>query len=437
MTDRIVHFHVGRSVHPVYAEQLHALPDGFRYRYVHPGLGRRHDADQAHRRAARHAASKHAPEPKRSPLGRSPAPATCGCSTPRIADDVDLIHSAQFLLRNPPKPYVVDFEQVGVFSLYQQLALTRPWARERLRRAILDDRCKHLLPWSNAARDGLLQRRRRQRRAQGDDAPPGDPARGQHPEDPRRRAAACAVRRHRVLREGRRGGDSRRDPRGATSSSTSSATSPTSFDVPEGVTVHVPARRDLVERLYAQCHVLLFPIHMDTFGWVVIEAMAPRPAGDRARPPRAQRADRRRLRPALRAREHALRRRRARELPVHDADAAGPHRGVTPSERGVRRRDRGGAYAARASTTRSTSGSPPARSPGSRTRWSTAAPSWRGSTTPRSADTCRRRRSSPASSAGERWRRNTPSSSTPANSAQLEPVEPRPRPRPGRARGAR
>jgi glycosyltransferase involved in cell wall biosynthesis len=40
------------------------------------------------------------------------------------------------------------------------------------------------------------------------------------------------------------------------------------------VTVHVPARRDLVERLYAQAHVLLFPSHMDTFGYVVLEAMA-------------------------------------------------------------------------------------------------------------------------------------------------------------------
>ena len=38
--------------------------------------------------------------------------------------------------------------------------------------------------------------------------------------------------------------------------------------------MHVPARRDLVERLYARCHVLLFPSHMDTFGYVVLEAMA-------------------------------------------------------------------------------------------------------------------------------------------------------------------
>jgi glycosyltransferase involved in cell wall biosynthesis len=49
---------------------------------------------------------------------------------------------------------------------------------------------------------------------------------------------------------------------------------PPDFKPPSNVTVHVPARRDLVERLYARCHVLLFPSHMDTFGYVVLEAMA-------------------------------------------------------------------------------------------------------------------------------------------------------------------
>ena len=226
MTDRIVHFHVGRSVHPVYAEQLHALPAGFRYRYVHPGLGDTHTPTKriVEQRDTLREARTRAKELAARTLARA---GYVRLSTPRIADDVDLIHSAQFLLRNPPKPYVVDFEQVGVFSLYQQLALTRPWARERLRRAILDDRCKHLLPWSNAARDGLLQRRRRQRRAQGDDAA----ARRSGPPSARRRPAAtgrCACCSS-APRSTRRAAWRRSAPRPArrTSSSTSSATSPT------------------------------------------------------------------------------------------------------------------------------------------------------------------------------------------------------------------
>ena len=189
MTDRIVHL----PRRPVGASDLRGaapraagrVPLSLRA----PRSRRRHDADQAHRRAARHAPRSPHQSQTSSPLQTLARAGYVRLSTPRIADDVDLIHSAQFMLRNPPKPYVVDFEQVGVFSLYQQLALTRPWARERLRRAILDERCRHLLPWSDAARDGLLQRRRRQRRAQGDDAcgPAIRPA-GQHA---RRRAATA------------------------------------------------------------------------------------------------------------------------------------------------------------------------------------------------------------------------------------------------------
>ena len=49
---------------------------------------------------------------------------------------------------------------------------------------------------------------------------------------------------------------------------------PPEVEIPANVTVHVPGPRELVERLYAECHVLLFPSHMDTFGYVVLEAMA-------------------------------------------------------------------------------------------------------------------------------------------------------------------
>jgi glycosyltransferase involved in cell wall biosynthesis len=40
------------------------------------------------------------------------------------------------------------------------------------------------------------------------------------------------------------------------------------------ITVHTPAGADVVRRLYAQADALLFPSHMDTFGYVVLEAMA-------------------------------------------------------------------------------------------------------------------------------------------------------------------
>src|SRR3954451_18407161 len=153
MPDRIVHLHVGRSVHPVYREQLHSLPDGFRYRYVHPHLndasvGTRRIVEQGARFENERAAVKRVVQRVLADAGYVRR------STPRIGDDVDLIHSAQFFLRTR-KPYVVDFEQLGQFALWQPKALTRPWARDRLRRMIEDDRCRHLLAWSDAAQDGL------------------------------------------------------------------------------------------------------------------------------------------------------------------------------------------------------------------------------------------------------------------------------------------
>jgi glycosyltransferase involved in cell wall biosynthesis len=41
-----------------------------------------------------------------------------------------------------------------------------------------------------------------------------------------------------------------------------------------GLTVHSPGGADLIQRLYARSDALLFPSHMDTFGYVVLEAMA-------------------------------------------------------------------------------------------------------------------------------------------------------------------
>ena len=42
----------------------------------------------------------------------------------------------------------------------------------------------------------------------------------------------------------------------------------------DAITVHRPGGHDLVRRLYAESHALLFPSHMDTFGYVVLEANA-------------------------------------------------------------------------------------------------------------------------------------------------------------------
>ena len=216
MPDRIVHLHVGRSVHPVYREQLHAVPPGFRYRFVHPHLadptaGTRRIVEQGARFGAR-------PRAASSPTAMH-ALARAGYvrrSTPRIKDDVDLIHSAQFLLRTS-KPYVVDFEQLGTFALWQPRAFDRPWARERLRRMIADEHCKQLLPWSDAARDGLLNVDRA-RPPKVTTVRPGDPPVDRHAAAPAAtaRCGSCSS----APRSTRRAGSRRSGPpRGAATSS--------------------------------------------------------------------------------------------------------------------------------------------------------------------------------------------------------------------------
>src|SRR4051794_30625504 len=157
MPDRTVHLHVGRSAHPIYHEQLHAVPPGFRYRFVHPGLADPFTPPVLVVRETtarlRRVRSLAKPVAVRA-LSRA---GYVRMSRPRIRPGVDLVHSAQFLLAESPAPYVVDFEHVSVFTLYQRIALERPWARRRLVNAILDDRCRRLLPWSDAARAGLLK----------------------------------------------------------------------------------------------------------------------------------------------------------------------------------------------------------------------------------------------------------------------------------------
>ena len=46
------------------------------------------------------------------------------------------------------------------------------------------------------------------------------------------------------------------------------------LDDDPAITVHLPGGTDVVQRLYERADVLLFPSHMDTFGYVVLEAMA-------------------------------------------------------------------------------------------------------------------------------------------------------------------
>ncbi len=155
MAERVVQLHFGRFVHPVYREQLHAAPAGWRYTSPHPSL--RDETAPTKRvieQQARFARARELAEQAALRL-LSEAGYVHVVRAPRDPQ-ATIIHSAERLIRRSPLPYVVDFEHAELFVLYQSVALRRPWAREALERLVLDERLRFLLGWSDAARRSML-----------------------------------------------------------------------------------------------------------------------------------------------------------------------------------------------------------------------------------------------------------------------------------------
>jgi glycosyltransferase involved in cell wall biosynthesis len=283
MQGRRVYLYVGRSAHPIYREQLHAVPDGFAYRVDHPDLA---DATAATRlvrgSSARASRARELAERAALRVLGSAGHVRRARATAQAGDD--LIHSTELLLRRAPRRYVVDFEHAECFVLYQHVALERPWARRRLRQAVEDPSCRYLMAWSDWARDGML-------RTLG----PELPASSTHKVVTVLPAIRPAVERARE----RRGGPLRAlfigtkfYEKGAVEAVEALRRARRTHDVqldlvsfvPDewrcrlegepGVRLHRPGGHDVVGALYAQSDVLLFPSHMDTFGYVIMEANA-------------------------------------------------------------------------------------------------------------------------------------------------------------------
>jgi glycosyltransferase involved in cell wall biosynthesis len=283
VSERIVQLDLGRFVHPIYREQMHAVPEGFSYRANHPALTdetapTKRIVEQRERfTSARRLAERVALR------GLSRA-GYVRQSRIRAEPGATLIHSCERLLYRSPLPYVLDFEHAELFVMYQHVALSRPWTRAWLLHALSDERLRFLLPWSEAARESLYQ-------ALGPEAHAHLASRTHvvYPairavvERPRQRAAQTL----RVLFVGTAFYE-----KGAVEAIAAirrvSATHAVHLDLvsyvpPEwqrrlvddpNVTVHAPGGADMVRDLYSRSDALLFPSHMDTFGYVVLEAMA-------------------------------------------------------------------------------------------------------------------------------------------------------------------
>jgi len=285
MGEEPVYFHVGRFGHPFFREQLQSAPAGFVYRTAEAGL---HEGPgSAPRRIALQGARLRG---VRSGLERV---AVGGLSRSGYVrrrrlqppPDCSLVHSAQLLLRGSPVPYVLDFECVEVFCLYQRVALSRPWARRRLLDALSDERARFLLPWSKAAERGLAA-------ALGTRAAAGVLAKTITVLPAIRPRVTCPAQRDsgplRVLFVG-----TAFEAKGGVEAiraiqrvrATHDIVLDLISDVPArwsgeieraaGITAHPwPAPAAQVQALFEGAQLLLFPSHMDTLGFVVLEAMA-------------------------------------------------------------------------------------------------------------------------------------------------------------------
>src|SRR5215213_2670133 len=271
--------HVGRLAHPIYREQMHACPPGYAYVAGHPDLvspdAPKRDIEAAGRLA--HRARTRVTAVAVQALGRA------GVVARRRVDDsaANMVHSGQFLIRGG-RPYVVDFEDGHVFTLYQRGALERPWARRRLVRLMTDDRCRAALPWTDAARRGLLN-------SLGAAASPELRARLETVLPAiRPRAARPRSRRPGPLRVVLVG--SSFFGKGAVEAIQALKTVRSShaveldlvtlvpagwrrrIDAIDGLRVHERLAPGELRDLYAASDVMLFPAHVDTLGWVVFEA---------------------------------------------------------------------------------------------------------------------------------------------------------------------
>lgn len=282
MSERVVQLHFGRHVHPVYRDQLAAVPHGWEYTHTHPAL-------RAETTPTKRIVEQSAPFARARSMGERMAlrALSFGGYVHRVRakplPGTQLIHSCERLLRDPATPYVLDLEHVDVFTLYQQASWDRPWTRRIVERALRDERLRFLLPWSDAARRSVLAVLSDETRAVVEpklrtvymaarlaaDRPreqPNSPLRalfiGTHFVE---KGGVTALR---ALREVRRTHDVILDM----------VTYPPEDLVEElanepGLNLHRPGGTELVHSLYARSDVLLFPSHMDTYGVVVGEAM--------------------------------------------------------------------------------------------------------------------------------------------------------------------
>ncbi len=73
----------------------------------------------------------------------------------KVVDDVDIIHSSQYLLFTN-KPYVVDFEDISALTWYDYRILKKWHVKWIIKKMLSSKKCVGILPWTDAAKKSML-----------------------------------------------------------------------------------------------------------------------------------------------------------------------------------------------------------------------------------------------------------------------------------------
>lgn len=141
---RKIFYYAGQVVHPFYVEQFSESPSNFEAIF--------HEKSQGNslRKDFRSLNRLRKPLENLNRLIRRNWP-NLNWHQPSVGCSCDLIHSAQRLLKNINQNYVVDFEQVGAFGFHDRAIMNNQRYKNDLINAFSDKKLVKILPWTEMA----------------------------------------------------------------------------------------------------------------------------------------------------------------------------------------------------------------------------------------------------------------------------------------------
>jgi len=141
MSDKKIKVHINPGVHPQFKEITNYPPKGVRYLFNEP----KGDHNSVSKRKFRAIVAK---------LHKTGIPRMIYV---RNSDKYDLLHSTRGILPLNKRPWIVDVESGAAFSGLSWNNLKKPLMQKIIRKLLLSESCKKIIPQSHAAKKSLLE----------------------------------------------------------------------------------------------------------------------------------------------------------------------------------------------------------------------------------------------------------------------------------------